>query len=93
MIPGNDCNSDNVCEQNCVRLNETEVCSCDIGFRLVEDNATCLDVNECEASPAVCDQTCNNTNGSFMCDCVEGFTLDADEQSCIGKLKLAQSFL
>ena len=85
MIPGNDCNSDNVCEQNCVRLNETEVCSCDIGFRLAEDNATCLDVNECEASPAVCDQTCSNTNGSFMCDCVEGFTLDADEQSCIGK--------
>ena len=84
MIPGNNCSSENRCEQNCVLL-EGEVCSCDVGFSLAENNASCLDVNECNATLAICDQLCNNTNGSFMCDCNEGYRLGPDERSCIGK--------
>ena len=85
VIPGNNCSSENRCEQNCVLLEEAEVCSCDIGFSLAENNASCLDVNECNATLAICDQLCNNTNGSFVCDCNEGYTLGPDERSCIGK--------
>ena len=65
-------------------LNETEVCSCDVGFMLAEDNVSCADVNECDVSPSICDQMCNNTNGSFMCDCYEGFRLGPDGRSCMG---------
>ena len=85
VLPNNTCSSESMCEQNCVLLNETEVCSCDVGFILAEDNVSCPDVNECDVSPAICNQICNNTNGSFVCDCIEGFTLDPDGRSCIGK--------
>ena len=74
-----------MCEQNCVLLNETdEVCSCDVGFMLAEDNETCPDVNECDIYPPICEQLCNNTNGSFVCDCNMGFDLGPDGRSCIG---------
>ena len=69
-------------------LNETEVCSCNVGFTLAEDNVSCADVNECDVSPPICNQMCNNTNGSFMCDCDEGFRLGPDGRSCIGKFQL-----
>ena len=86
VLPGNNCSSENRCEQNCVLLEGEDVCSCDVGFSLAENNASCLDVNECNATLAICDQLCNNTNGSFVCDCIKGFLLDTDGRSCIGKL-------
>ena len=86
VIPGNNCSSENRCEQNCVLLESMEVCSCDVGFSLAENNASCLDVNECNATLVICDQLCNNTNGSFVCDCNEGYRLGPDERSCIGKI-------
>ena len=83
-LPANMCGNQNLCEQNCVSLDGTEVCSCDVGFTLAENNASCLDVNECNSSPAICDQMCNNTNGSFVCDCDEGYRLGPNGRSCIG---------
>ena len=83
-LPANMCGNQNMCEQNCVSLDGTEVCSCDVGFTLAENNASCLDMNECNASPAICDQLCNNTNGSFVCDCDEGYRLGPNGRSCIG---------
>ena len=85
-LPTSICSSDNLCEQNCVSLDGTEVCSCDVGFTLAENNASCLDVNECNASPAICDQLCNNTNGSFVCECIGGFDLHPDGRTCIGNI-------
>ena len=93
VIPGNNCSSENRCEQNCVFLDGAEECSCDIGFSLAENNASCLDVNECNTTLTICDQLCNNTNGSFVCDCNEGYTLGPDERSCIGKIIIIMPFL
>lgn len=92
MLPGNVC-VENMCEQNCVRLNGTEVCSCDVGFMLAEDDISCPDVNECQISPPICDQLCNNTNGSFVCDCNEGFRLGPDDRSCIGTFTLYEQHM
>lgn len=87
VLPDNTCNNETMCEQNCVRLNRQEECSCNIGFTLAGDNKSCLDVDECFESPLICDQMCNNTNGSFVCDCEKGFMLDPDGRSCIGITK------
>lgn len=94
VLPDNVCSNETTCEQNCVRLNVTdEVCSCNIGFTLAEDDESCLDVDECAVSPRICDQICNNTNGSFVCDCYDGYTLDPDGRSCIGMLKVTSTII
>lgn len=57
-------------------------CSCRPGFRLLADNKTCDDVDECTV-PGSCSQTCVNTKGGFKCECVEGYVLEPrDHHRC-----------
>ncbi|XP_062609553.1 uncharacterized protein LOC134271352 [Saccostrea cucullata] len=57
-------------------------CICPIGYQLHENNHSCIDVNECEATPFPCEQNCSNINGSFQCFCRSGYTLNEDKVSC-----------
>ena len=57
------------------------LCSCFEGFRLMDDNKTCHDINECD-DPSSCSQHCVNNRGSFWCKCVEGYKLESDMTRC-----------
>nr|XP_054765047.1 P-selectin-like [Lytechinus pictus] len=57
-------------------------CSCDAGYTtdvtITSDTTTytCVNINECNASPPVCDSNarCNDLSGSYLCTCMEGFS-------------------
>nr|XP_054764191.1 uncharacterized protein LOC129270881 isoform X1 [Lytechinus pictus] len=57
-------------------------CSCDAGYTtdvtVTSDTTTytCVNINECNASPPVCDSNarCNDLSGSYLCTCMEGFS-------------------
>lgn len=42
--------------------------------RLLADNKTCGDINECDTL-GTCSHFCNNTKGSFKCSCGDGYVL------------------
>ncbi|KAA0721675.1 CD97 antigen [Triplophysa tibetana] len=46
---------------------------CEVGYDLIQ--GTCVDANECEATPDICgnNSMCLNTNGSYYCNCEKGF--------------------
>lgn len=70
------------CSQGCVPLsNETATCFCNDGYKIAEDNMTCIDVNECSVY-GTCSQHCTNTLGGFECSCLAGYDLIAN-RSCI----------
>ena len=79
-------NSNGGCDQNCLNLEGSYKCSCEEGFLLAGDNATCGDVDECLTNP--CDHECINMPGAFRCECREGYVLDGDGLSCNGTTKL-----
>ena len=54
-------------------------------FRVMRNDVTVSDVNECEINSARCGVgTCVNTEGNYTCECPEGFFLK-DNRNCIGK--------
>ncbi|XP_078476702.1 latent-transforming growth factor beta-binding protein 4-like isoform X2 [Lampetra planeri] len=66
-------------------------CYCEPGFRLssgkqpfqpTRDQASCLDVDECQESQAPCGEggRCENVPGSFHCYCEPGFRLSSGKQ-------------
>ncbi|XP_055910382.1 fibrillin-2 isoform X2 [Eupeodes corollae] len=75
--------------QNCRNNHGSYDCICPSGFELSDDEATCVDVNECEAyaeeegAPAVCSHECENTQGSFVCKCPDLFHLSDDRRTCV----------
>ncbi|XP_077601200.1 low-density lipoprotein receptor-related protein 2-like [Stigmatopora nigra] len=73
----------NRCSQGCFSTPLGPRCRCSVGYRLLKDGMTCVDVNECEdhRSP-VCSQLCINTEGSYNCDCQIGYIIDADGHGC-----------
>nr|XP_047139611.1 mucin-like protein [Hydra vulgaris] len=61
-------------------------CSCKVGWTLGQDNASCVDVNECASSNPPCSLisgVCNNTNGSYFCSCNKGWMLSQDNATCV----------
>lgn len=69
------------CSQICQKTPWGSKCLCQKGFRLLPDNKTCSDTNEC-LQLGTCSQFCDNTEGSFKCSCAEGYLLDIDRRTC-----------
>lgn len=63
------------CLTDCKLLNVT-------GYKLLEDDKTCVDIDECSESPWLCTQTCENTAGSFHCKCANGYLKEPDGKTC-----------
>ena len=41
VLDNSTCRNASICEQNCALVNDTDQCSCDIGFMLAEDGRSC----------------------------------------------------
>ncbi|XP_074849534.1 pro-epidermal growth factor isoform X3 [Carettochelys insculpta] len=66
-----------------VSLSALQHWDCPRGYRLGNENSTCIDIDEClEGGLGVCGQTCVNVPGSYLCSCLPGYTLDNDKWSC-----------
>ncbi|XP_077889517.1 fibulin-2 isoform X2 [Ictidomys tridecemlineatus] len=69
--------------QVCHNLPGSHRCDCKPGFQRDAFGRSCIDVNECWASPGrLCQHTCENTLGSYRCACASGFLLAADGRHC-----------
>lgn len=66
----------------CVNTLGSYRCMCNKGFKPDHSGTRCIDVNECEQTPAPCKFACTNTEGSFLCSCPKGYTLAADGVTC-----------
>ena len=57
-------------------------CECHVGFRKLEVEGACLDVNECDEIAALCGHgDCQNLPGTYLCQCHPGFRL-SESGSC-----------
>ncbi|XP_034547434.1 low-density lipoprotein receptor-related protein 2-like isoform X2 [Notolabrus celidotus] len=71
------------CSQSCYSTPQGPRCRCSEGFRLLGDEQTCADIDECEGrSPRVCSHMCINTQGSYQCSCHPGYIMEAGGQHC-----------
>lgn len=69
------CTHDSHCVRKAFHNNTFQaICECDSGYRWVEDEQLCKDIDECE-EPGLCSQICINTRGGYKCDCNPGYTL------------------
>ncbi|KAK7495536.1 hypothetical protein BaRGS_00013234, partial [Batillaria attramentaria] len=66
----------NTCDTLCTNTGGSFTCSCNQGYRLLSDQRTCFDVDECADRTHNCQQICENTAGGFNCSCQDGYTLD-----------------
>jgi len=97
----NECPANHSCSQLCSvdPGSGMELCSCNRGYVLGNDNTSCMgeslycnsvrnnlhtDIDECE-NDETCGQNCTNTIGAFMCSCNSGFALNDDRRTCDGK--------
>uniref|UniRef100_A0A673WSI2 Signal peptide, CUB and EGF-like domain-containing protein 2 n=1 Tax=Salmo trutta TaxID=8032 RepID=A0A673WSI2_SALTR len=62
------------CDHFCKNTVGSFECSCQKGHKLLTDERTCQDIDECSFE-RTCDHTCVNYPGSFDCVCQEGYTL------------------
>ncbi|XP_006119340.2 pro-epidermal growth factor isoform X2 [Pelodiscus sinensis] len=66
-----------------VSLSVLQHWNCPKGYRLGNENSTCIDIDEClEGGLGTCGQSCINVPGSYLCSCLPGYTLDNDRWSC-----------
>ena len=59
-------------------------CGCDPGYRLAEDDKSCLDIDEC-AVEDICGAgrgDCVNTGGGYTCTCHPGYSLSYSGDTC-----------
>eukprot|EP00920_Eleutheroschizon_duboscqi_P000952 GHVT01002361.1.p1 GENE.GHVT01002361.1~~GHVT01002361.1.p1 ORF type:complete len:956 (-),score=224.51 GHVT01002361.1:582-3449(-) len=80
----------NPCTQLCFDTEPGVRCGCEAGWRLAEDQRTCVDVDECLEGNHTCDPTgrvskCVNTNGDFKCECNQemGFKNAENNKACV----------
>ncbi|XP_033360743.1 vitellogenin receptor isoform X1 [Bombus vosnesenskii] len=69
------------CQHNCRKTPEGAQCSCRPGYKLVNNQTSCEDVNECN-NYGICDQECINSVGSYTCSCQPGYSLNDDKRTC-----------
>lgn len=74
------------CMHQCLTKNGAVRCSCNSGYRLADDQRSCLDVDECEENNAGCHHICDNTPGSYRCNCYAGYRLNVDDRSTCYRL-------
>ncbi|KAM9465783.1 latent-transforming growth factor beta-binding protein 1 isoform 2-T2 [Clarias gariepinus] len=68
----------------CYDTAESYNCICDKGYKLNDEETTCVDVDECVDDPHLCvNGRCRNTPGSFTCVCKLGFSLEEKGTSCV----------
>ncbi|XP_078537212.1 von Willebrand factor C and EGF domain-containing protein [Lissotriton helveticus] len=74
-----------MCEQSCLLISGSPVCSCFHGYSLSKDGRSCYDVDECSRSrsPGPCQQQCRNSLGSYRCLCYHGYQIASNGRSCI----------
>lgn len=64
------------CTHGCFQTPEGPQCDCNNGYRLANDQRTCVDIDECADSKTnICSHKCTNTRGGFRCTCETGFHL------------------
>ncbi|XP_034267665.1 thrombomodulin [Pantherophis guttatus] len=63
------------CQQYCEPQGDSGVCMCFEGYELDSDGKSCLDIDDCQATPGLCEQECINTQGAFECRCWQGYDL------------------
>merc|ERR1712106_830793 len=76
---------ENQCEHKCTDTKDSFYCSCNPGYKLMEDGKACMDINECVDMPkdAPCSQECVNSPGGFACKCDnEFYERDRDGRTC-----------
>ncbi|XP_060033733.1 low-density lipoprotein receptor-related protein 2 [Erinaceus europaeus] len=80
----NECNDPLLsgCDQNCTDTLTSFYCSCRPGYKLLSDNRSCDDIDECKETPSVCTQICENTLGSYICKCAPGYIREPDGKTC-----------
>uniref|UniRef100_A0A1X7T7F8 EGF-like domain-containing protein n=1 Tax=Amphimedon queenslandica TaxID=400682 RepID=A0A1X7T7F8_AMPQE len=66
------------CQQLCFNTNGSYYCQCNTGYKLMNDNSSCDDINECIEDPGVCPlrSNCINTLGSYQCNCIDGYQMN-----------------
>ncbi|XP_030057353.1 growth arrest-specific protein 6 [Microcaecilia unicolor] len=81
----NECSVQNGgCSQLCVNRPGSYHCLCHSGYALLPNNRTCVDIDECMASPGICGTAvCINLISSYSCYCKEGYKYDELTKSCI----------
>lgn len=72
VAPVPSCERDNGgCSELCSTLDSGVTCSCQrAGYKLSNDNKSCMDIDECEEGTSTCNTTsqmCVNSLGSFYC--------------------------
>ncbi|XP_052777286.1 uncharacterized protein LOC128214704 isoform X2 [Mya arenaria] len=74
------------CSHYCVILKSEDKaeCRCSEGYRLMNNEVSCEEVNECAETPNICGNiaTCTNLEGSFQCNCPSGTKLQNDGITC-----------
>ncbi|KAM6455920.1 thrombomodulin [Liasis olivaceus] len=71
------------CQQHCVPQGDSGICMCSEGYVLDSDGKSCLDIDDCQATPKLCEQECVNTQGAFECHCWPEY--DLVEGKCLSK--------
>ncbi|XP_072899158.1 pro-epidermal growth factor isoform X1 [Hemitrygon akajei] len=70
----------------CAGLPSPTLCldwKCLDGYRLADDNFTCVDIDEClDGGLGTCGQICTNLPGSYTCSCLAGYALEDNNWSC-----------
>jgi len=74
-----DCSS-LTCSHGCINTPTGPTCFCQPGYKVSDDNNTCVDIDECEEFGS-CSQLCQNTAGSFTCSCLQGYSMQ--NNSCV----------
>ncbi|CAJ0928312.1 unnamed protein product [Ranitomeya imitator] len=62
------------CDHFCKNTVGSFDCSCKAGYKLLTDEKSCQDVDECSFE-RTCDHTCINHPGWFVCSCDRGYAL------------------
>ena len=76
---------DNGCHHKCVDTKDSFYCTCNPGYKLMEDGKACMDIDECVEMPAdgPCSQECINSPGGFACKCdTKFYEREPDGRTC-----------